>query len=84
MDSQQSESRISKKSTSDIELDVDNAYRITERLAFPRLFGFNSQPGLKFVHTKRDNMSLVSKEGIKTMVLLCTDVINRGNNNFKS
>ena len=53
MDSQQSESRISKKNTSDLELDVDNTYRITERLAFPRLIGLSSQPRLKFVHTKK-------------------------------
>ncbi len=55
-DIQKLESKVPKKKTSDVELDVDNAYRITERLAFPRL---------KFVHTKKDNMSLASKEGIK-------------------
>lgn len=39
-----------------------------------------SQPGLKYVHTKKDNMDLVSKQGIKNILLLCTDVVNKLNN----
>ncbi|MFX0144718.1 MAG: hypothetical protein ACFE9C_11630, partial [Candidatus Hodarchaeota archaeon] len=39
-----------------------------------------SQPGLKYVHTKKDNMALVSKEGIKNILLLCVDVVNEINN----
>ena len=39
MDIQKLESKIPKKSITDIELDVENAYRITEKLAFPRLIG---------------------------------------------
>jgi hypothetical protein len=34
-----------------------------------------SQPGLKHVHTKRDNMNLVTKEGIKNVLTLCVDVV---------
>ena len=36
-----------------------------------------SQPGLKFVHTKKDTMDLVSKEGLKNVLLLCTDVVKK-------
>jgi hypothetical protein len=36
-----------------------------------------SQPGLKFVHTKKDNMDLVSEEGIKNLLLLCVDVVKK-------
>ena len=39
-----------------------------------------SKPGLNLVHTKKDNMSLVSKDGIKSILLLCVDVINTLNN----
>jgi hypothetical protein len=39
-----------------------------------------SQPGLKYVHTKKDNMELVSKEGIKNILFLCTAVVNELNN----
>ena len=41
-----------------------------------------SQPGLKYVHTKKDDMELVSKEGIKNVLLLCLDVIEKLNNEF--
>ncbi|MHA1293171.1 MAG: M28 family metallopeptidase, partial [Promethearchaeota archaeon] len=36
-----------------------------------------SQGGLKYVHTPKDNMSLVSKEGLKNGLLLCTHVIKK-------
>ncbi|MFX1384939.1 MAG: M28 family metallopeptidase [Promethearchaeota archaeon] len=36
-----------------------------------------SQPGLKRVHTKKDTMDLVTIEGIKKILLLCTDVVNK-------
>jgi hypothetical protein len=36
-----------------------------------------SEPGLKFVHTIRDDMNLVSKDGIKNILLLCMDVLNK-------
>jgi len=39
MEIQKLESKNSKKSITDMELDVDNAYRITEKIAFPRLVG---------------------------------------------
>jgi hypothetical protein len=38
-----------------------------------------SQPGLKYVHTKKDNMDLVSKEGIRNILLLCIDVVDKIN-----
>jgi len=41
-----------------------------------------SQPGLKYVHTKKDNMDLVSKQGIKNILLLCVDVVNKLNNEY--
>ncbi len=41
-----------------------------------------SQPGLKYVHTKKDNMSLVSKEGLKNTLLLTIEVVNKINNEF--
>ena len=41
-----------------------------------------SEPGLKFVHTERDDMKLVSKEGIKNILTLCVDVIKRLDNEF--
>ena len=41
-----------------------------------------SQPGLKYVHTKKDNMSLVSKEGLKNALLLTIEVVNKINNEF--
>ncbi|MFX1463249.1 MAG: M28 family metallopeptidase [Promethearchaeota archaeon] len=41
-----------------------------------------SQPGLKYVHTKKDDMHLVSKKGIKYTLLLCVDVANKLNNEF--
>ena len=37
MEIQKLESKIQKKIITDLELDVENAYRITEKLAFPRL-----------------------------------------------
>lgn len=36
-----------------------------------------SQPGLKMVHTKNDTMSLVSKQGLKNILLLCVDVVKK-------
>ena len=36
-----------------------------------------SEPGLKSVHTIEDNMSLVSKEGIKNILLLCMKVVEK-------
>ncbi len=41
-----------------------------------------SQPGLKYVHTKKDNMSLVSKEGLKNTLLLSIEVVNKLNGEF--
>ena len=41
-----------------------------------------SEPGLKFVHTKNDNMDLVSKEGINNILTLCVDVIRKLDNEF--
>ena len=41
-----------------------------------------SEPGLKFVHTKNDNMDLVSKEGINNILTLCVDVIKKLDNEF--
>ncbi|MHA1932857.1 MAG: M28 family peptidase [Promethearchaeota archaeon] len=41
-----------------------------------------SEPGLKFVHTKEDNMNLVSKEGIKNILLLCMNVVEKLDNQF--
>jgi len=36
-----------------------------------------SQPGLKRVHTKNDTISLVSKQGLKNILLLCVDVVKK-------
>jgi len=41
-----------------------------------------SQPGLKFVHTKKDDMPLISKEGIKNILYLCVNVIDKFNNEY--
>jgi hypothetical protein len=41
-----------------------------------------SEPGLKFVHTERDDMNLVSKEGIKNVLTLCVDVIKKLDDEF--
>ena len=41
-----------------------------------------SEPGLKFVHTKNDNMDLVSKEGINNILTLCVDVVKKLDNEF--
>jgi len=41
-----------------------------------------SQPGLKFVHTKNDTMDLVSKEGLKNILLLCVDVVKKLENEY--
>lgn len=43
-----------------------------------------SQPGLKYVHTKKDDMTLVSKEGIQKILLLCESVVTKLNNNYDS
>jgi len=40
----------------------------------------SSQPGLKCVHTRKDNMNLVSKVGIKNVLLLCECVVDKINN----
>jgi len=42
-----------------------------------------SEPGLKFVHTKEDNMNLVSKEGINKILLLCLDVVKKLDEEYK-
>ncbi|KKK41848.1 hypothetical protein LCGC14_0494240 [marine sediment metagenome] len=42
-----------------------------------------SEPGLKFVHTKKDIMNLVSREGIKNILLLCLDVVKKLDVEFK-
>jgi hypothetical protein len=36
-----------------------------------------SEPGLKYVHTKHDNMDLISKKGISNVLNLCTDVVKK-------
>ncbi len=41
-----------------------------------------SQLGLKYVHTKKDNMDLVTKQGIKNILLLCEDVVKNLNNEY--
>ncbi len=41
-----------------------------------------SQPGLKSVHTKKDNMNLVSKEGLRNILLLCIDLVHNLDNDF--
>jgi hypothetical protein len=41
-----------------------------------------SEPGLKFVHTKNDNMNLVSKEGIRNILLLCMKVVEKLDKEF--
>ncbi|MFW9882089.1 MAG: hypothetical protein ACFFG0_54185, partial [Candidatus Thorarchaeota archaeon] len=41
-----------------------------------------SEPGLKFVHTEKDDMNLVSKEGIKNILTLCIDVIKKLDDEF--
>ncbi len=41
-----------------------------------------SQPGLKFVHTKKDTIDLVSKEGLKNILLLCIDVVKKLENEY--
>ncbi len=43
-----------------------------------------SQPGLKYVHTKKDDMTLVSKEGIQKILFLCESVATKLNNNYDS
>lgn len=41
-----------------------------------------SQPGLKLVHTKRDDMNIVSKESMKNTLLVCVEVVKKLNNEF--
>jgi len=41
-----------------------------------------SQPGLKLVHTKKDDMSIVSKDSIKNTLNLCVEVVKKLNNEF--
>jgi hypothetical protein len=42
-----------------------------------------SEPGLKFVHTKNDNMDIVAKEGIKNILHLCVEVVKKLGKEFK-
>ncbi|MFW9968727.1 MAG: M28 family peptidase [Candidatus Odinarchaeota archaeon] len=42
-----------------------------------------SEPGIKKVHTKNDNMNLVSKQGLRNILLLCIDVVNKLNDELK-
>ena len=42
-----------------------------------------SEPGLKFVHTKKDNMDLITKEGIKDILTLCVDVVKKLDKEFE-
>jgi hypothetical protein len=42
-----------------------------------------SEPGLKYVHTKNDNMDLITKEGIKNMLTLCVDVVKKLDHEFE-
>ena len=41
-----------------------------------------SEPGLKLVHTNNDTMNLVSKQGIKNILFLCKDVVEKLNKEF--
>jgi hypothetical protein len=41
-----------------------------------------SQPGLKLVHTEKDDMSIVSKDSIKDTINLCVEVVKKLNNEF--
>jgi len=41
-----------------------------------------SQPGLKLVHTKKDDMSIVSKDSINDTINLCVEVVKKLNNEF--
>ena len=41
-----------------------------------------SEPGLKFVHTVKDNMNLVSKKGIRNILFLCKDVTEKLDKEF--
>ncbi|MFX0043646.1 MAG: M28 family peptidase [Candidatus Hodarchaeota archaeon] len=41
-----------------------------------------SQPGLKLVHTKKDDMSIVSKSSMKDTLNLCVEVVKKLNNEF--
>jgi hypothetical protein len=41
-----------------------------------------SQPGLKLVHTKEDDMSIVSKDSMKKTLNLCIEVVKKLNNEF--
>ena len=36
-----------------------------------------SEPGLKFVHTQKDTMNLISREGMENILLLCLDVVKK-------
>jgi Zn-dependent M28 family amino/carboxypeptidase len=41
-----------------------------------------SEPGLKYVHSIKDNLNLVSKEGIENVLVLCLDVVKKLDNHF--
>ncbi|MHA2008183.1 MAG: M28 family peptidase [Promethearchaeota archaeon] len=41
-----------------------------------------SEPGLKYVHSIRDDLNLVTKKGIEHVLLLCMDVVKKLDNDF--
>jgi hypothetical protein len=41
-----------------------------------------SQPGIKNVHTTRDKMDLISKEGLRNVLILCEDVVKKLDNEY--
>lgn len=41
-----------------------------------------SHPGLKYIHTKEDKMNLVSKVGIKDVLLLSLNVVDKLNRKY--
>ena len=41
-----------------------------------------SHPGLKYIHTKEDKMNLVSKDGIKNVLLLSLNVVDKLNREY--
>ena len=60
-------------------IDENNAYEITEKLSFPRLAGSDRE---KKVHTKHDNMNLVSREGLHDILLITVEVIKMISEDF--
>ncbi len=62
-------SKISKKSITDVELDVENAYRITEKIAFPRLVGSEGEKkAIKIVldEFKNAGYNSISQDAFRT------------------